>query len=108
MIIPLTSIILIVLGAFGAAFLVAALHHNRRIAALEEELAQARADNTALRTLYEDVERWRESGDVRDLRYMIETMDELDKASLATKERYHDQQRAGSAPAPHGTSEELR
>ena len=43
-----------------------------------EECDQARADAQKLHVLYEDVARWCESGDARDLRYVIDTMGELE------------------------------
>ena len=45
-----------------------------------EEVAAALRELRALRMLYEDVARWRESGDARDLLYVLETMDKIDTA----------------------------
>jgi hypothetical protein len=42
-----------------------------------EEVAKLRS-SVLLHTLYEDVARWRETGDARDLRYVFDTMDELE------------------------------
>lgn len=41
------------------------------------DLHAAERELAALRELRDDVERWRESGDARDLLYVIETLDEL-------------------------------
>jgi len=47
--------------------------------AVEEERAAQRDELTLLRELVADVDRWRESSDVRDLRYILETMDEIEQ-----------------------------
>jgi hypothetical protein len=38
-------------------------------------------DVALLLELYEDVARWRESGDARDLAYVIETVDEIEEGA---------------------------
>jgi hypothetical protein len=48
------------------------------IAYWQRRAEAAEADAAALRELYDDVQRWRESGgDVRELRYVLETADRV-------------------------------
>jgi len=52
---------------------------------LEKQRDQAEAELTTLRELFADIERWRESGDGRDLAYVLETADKYDAMKASTE-----------------------
>jgi hypothetical protein len=53
------------------------LQKDAQIGVLDAKLGAAHAELTILRELAEDVARWRESGDGRDLAYVLETDDKM-------------------------------